>query len=552
MSRRKQPKPQHLLALRESGGQDTDSTTHLFVCTSCCAEFQTFADLAHHNHTCPTPAPGVVITSDGGAAIATATVVTSAPPTSVASVTVGTMQIDKEKVETVLLPQQEVLFHLSGNDGSPQPELAPPPKVVKLSGPSPCQEPMLDENVAFPLPLILEKLHILQQQQLSQLRLIEHIQGQVAQMMGAGVGSSVSLINQADGQPSSPGGSSGSGGGFSTAVVPTSLSSEAIPSKVSVAALGLLRLAPDSAFGSGSRNNTSGGGNSGLSGGSTSGINGVASIRSRKPRPEDSPFKNICRYCGKLFGSDSALQIHIRSHTGERPFKCNVCGNRFSTRGNLKVHFQRHRDRFPHIEMNPYPVPEYLDTIISGSGLPYGMSVPPGEAGNSADEHGTGRESVGWDSNTGESLSVAEGDTQIDASNTSMTSSLPPPPPYNDRDSAPAAVSWLLEPKDHVQLASASDTFKLEQLVQSLEGAAVTSCEAAPAECGVCHRVLGSAAALRLHLRLHASERPHRCKVCGRAFSTKANLRAHAGTHRGEILSVSAIALMPNLPEAVL
>lgn len=72
-------------------------------------------------------------------------------------------------------------------------------------------------------------------------------------------------------------------------------------------------------------------------------------------------FKHRCRYCGKVFGSDSALQIHIRSHTGERPFKCNVCGSRFTTKGNLKVHFQRHRDKFPHVKMNPNPVPEHLD-----------------------------------------------------------------------------------------------------------------------------------------------------------------------------------------------
>ena len=76
---------------------------------------------------------------------------------------------------------------------------------------------------------------------------------------------------------------------------------------------------------------------------------------------KDQLFKHRCRYCGKVFSSDSALQIHIRSHTGERPFKCNICGNRFTTKGNLKVHFQRHAARFPHIKMNPHPVPEHLD-----------------------------------------------------------------------------------------------------------------------------------------------------------------------------------------------
>lgn len=76
---------------------------------------------------------------------------------------------------------------------------------------------------------------------------------------------------------------------------------------------------------------------------------------------KDQLFKHRCRYCGKVFSSDSALQIHIRSHTGERPFKCNICGNRFTTKGNLKVHFQRHAQRFPHVKMNPHPVPEHLD-----------------------------------------------------------------------------------------------------------------------------------------------------------------------------------------------
>ncbi|XP_055597548.1 homeotic protein spalt-major-like isoform X2 [Uranotaenia lowii] len=78
-------------------------------------------------------------------------------------------------------------------------------------------------------------------------------------------------------------------------------------------------------------------------------------------RSDAALFKHRCRYCGKIFGSDSSLQIHIRSHTGERPYKCNICGSRFTTKGNLKVHFQRHSDKYPHIPMNPNPVPEHLD-----------------------------------------------------------------------------------------------------------------------------------------------------------------------------------------------
>ncbi|XP_074510832.1 sal-like protein 3 [Sebastes fasciatus] len=101
------------------------------------------------------------------------------------------------------------------------------------------------------------------------------------------------------------------------------------------------------------------------------------SVFDTKPSSEDPFFKHKCRFCAKVFGSDSALQIHLRSHTGERPFKCNICGNRFSTKGNLKVHFQRHKEKYPHIQMNPYPVPEYLDNVPTSSGIPYGMSLPP-------------------------------------------------------------------------------------------------------------------------------------------------------------------------------
>ena len=99
-------------------------------------------------------------------------------------------------------------------------------------------------------------------------------------------------------------------------------------------------------------------------------------LKFRKDGKEDPAYRHRCRYCGKVFGSDSALQIHIRSHTGERPFKCNVCGNRFSTKGNLKVHFQRHKAKYPHVKMNPNPVPEHLDKFHPPLEPPSGSQSP--------------------------------------------------------------------------------------------------------------------------------------------------------------------------------
>lgn len=66
-------------------------------------------------------------------------------------------------------------------------------------------------------------------------------------------------------------------------------------------------------------------------------------------------LQHACRFCGKMFSSDSSLQIHLRSHTGERPYQCPVCLSRFTTRGNLKVHFLRHREQNPELSLSLLP-----------------------------------------------------------------------------------------------------------------------------------------------------------------------------------------------------
>ena len=58
--------------------------------------------------------------------------------------------------------------------------------------------------------------------------------------------------------------------------------------------------------------------------------------------------KNYCEICKRSYSSASALHIHFRTHTGERPFKCSVCGKAFTTKGNLKVNRKPQPRKQPH------------------------------------------------------------------------------------------------------------------------------------------------------------------------------------------------------------
>ncbi|ELU11410.1 hypothetical protein CAPTEDRAFT_105399, partial [Capitella teleta] len=49
-----------------------------------------------------------------------------------------------------------------------------------------------------------------------------------------------------------------------------------------------------------------------------------------------------CDVCFKTFACKSALGIHYRSHSGERPYRCDVCDRSFTTRGNMRQHMLTH------------------------------------------------------------------------------------------------------------------------------------------------------------------------------------------------------------------
>ncbi|XP_030069212.1 sal-like protein 4 isoform X2 [Microcaecilia unicolor] len=614
MSRRKQANPQHINSeepLLDASGGPVDClgnghcgvsskrcrTEETNVCEKCCAEFFDPSEFLAHKKNC-TKTPPVLIMSDGEGRMppeeyshvspqslpSNQTDTQSAKDTQSKSCAGSTLKMEVAKAEAVSEQTACQKTATLPTPAAPGVSYVPKPKVPDtnvtlqtIQSTKVAVNQHLSDSVSASatglgaIPMILEQLVCLQQQQLQQIQLTEQIRIQIAMMaphalhptiaaatdplkalgthLSQQLSAAVALIGQKAGSQSLSLESLKQGklphptiGIPTVSTMPVGLSSSllkpeasrGIPNSVSRFPNPLLPQSPGSVI---FQNPISAMPLSPAMDPSKKGKGKPPNVilPDSKPSTEEPFFKHKCKFCGKVFGNDSALQIHLRSHTGERPYKCNICGNRFTTKGNLKVHFQRHKDKYPHIRMNPYPVPEHLDNIPTTSGIPYGMSVPLDESNVIVDT----KPPVVAALPTTAILNLSTISSLKDPlSGTASSNGQPRPASGSESGSLNIACheSATKQTSSLPQTGSVgiggtggqrSETSKLQQLVENIDKSA-----ADPNECVVCHRVLSCQSSLKMHYRTHTGERPFKCKICGRAFSTKGNLKTHYGVHQ--------------------
>ncbi|KAG8290768.1 Sal-like protein 1 [Homalodisca vitripennis] len=192
-----------------------------------------------------------------------------------------------------------------------------------------------------------------------------------------------------------------------------------------------------------------------------------------------------CNICFKTFACNSALEIHYRSHTKERPFKCTICDRGFSTKGNMKQHMLTHkiRDMPSHLFEQKSPQDETSNTSSESRDLsvPRAMSVEPPH----------------------------------------------PPPPQPPLPQPPK------EPPHHHQPPHPPPPQPIKR--SPPEEAILPIPKRQPSLpkhlCHVCNKNFSSSSALQIHMRTHTGDKPFRCTICHKAFTTKGNLKVHMGTH---------------------